>query len=88
VTTCKAGLAVLDEYGNSAGSWNGNSVGNTGDSTFDILLPNLVVDYATYSYQVWWKSNLLGSDMMLCGMRLYYLPEGGFVHLPAVMKGP
>jgi hypothetical protein len=82
------GVSVLDKYGYLFATWSGNSQGSSGDYTIEIAIPNHVVDYASYSYQVWWQPNQLGSNMMICGFRLYYLPLGGFVHLPAVMKGP
>ncbi len=81
-------FSVVDEFGYEILGWFGTSAGISGDGTFDISIPNHVVDYSKYSYQLVWQSNQLGDTMMICGLRLYYLPQGGFVHLPAVMKEP
>ncbi len=81
-------FAVLAESGSTVSGWSGFSTGSAGDTTIDLDLGNTVVDYSQYSYLVWWQSTQLGNTMMFCGFRLNYIPEGGFVHLPAVMKEP
>jgi hypothetical protein len=45
------------------------------------------VDYTNYSYVVNWRPNDTGSDMQLCGFRIYYYPPtAGVAFLPTVFK--
>lgn len=82
----EAVIGVVDAYGNVVQGWVGYSSGSTGNSFFEIAIPNHQVDYANYSYLLWWKPNLVGPNMKVCGFRLYYTPPGGTSYLPAVMK--
>jgi len=80
-------FGIVDAYGNVIDGWVGYSAGNSGNTLFEIAIPSHQVDYANYSYLLWWRPTLVGPNMKICGFRLYYTPPGGTSYLPAVMKG-
>jgi len=82
----RVGFGVVDGTGYVVHSWLENSSGNSGNGYVDIPLPNHVVDYSNYSYIVWWRPNLLGDTMEICGFRLYYTTPGGVQYLPSILK--
>ena len=80
-------LGVIDATGNVLYEWGGYSAGNSGNTLFEIGISNHQVDYANYSYLLWWRPTLVGPNMKICGFRLYYTPPGATSYLPSVMKG-
>ena len=80
------GIGVVDAYGNVLHEWYSFSSGSSGNTYFEIAIPDHQVDYAAYSYLLWWRPNLLGANMKLCGFRLYYTPPGWIVYLPETMN--
>jgi hypothetical protein len=87
VANGEAALGLVDAYGNWSSGWGGFSSGSGGNTSFEISIPNHQVDYATYSYLLWWKPNVVGADMKICGFRLFYTPPTRLSYLPAIQKG-
>jgi hypothetical protein len=85
-TNAEAYLGVVDAYGTVVAGWNAYSSGSGGNSYFEVAIPNHQVDYAAYSYLLWWRPGELGTNMKICGFRLYYTPAGATSYLPAIMK--
>jgi hypothetical protein len=77
-------FGVVDHWGYTAYAWSGLSSGASGDQYFDIAIPNEVIDYSSYAYLFWWRPRELGSNMMLCGLRIDYFPPGGLGYLPLI----
>jgi hypothetical protein len=48
---------------------------------------DVVIDYEDYSYVLNWQPRELGSDMQICGFRVYYEYTWGVSFLPNVTKG-
>ena len=72
---------VQDEWGVSSNGDGGQNYGTTAEFTH-------TVDYASYSYVVNWRPYELGSDMQVCGFRIYYHTPPGPVFLPFVTSDP
>lgn len=79
-------FGIVDAYGNWVVGWGESSSGSSGNTYFEIPIPDHQVDYGSYSYLLWWKPGLVGPDMKICGFHLYYTPPGGTNYLPSVMK--
>lgn len=82
----RVSIGVVDATGNALFEWSGYSSGNGGNAVVEITIPNHQVDYANYSYLLWWRPIQLGPDIKICGLRLYYTPPGGTAYLPSVMN--
>jgi hypothetical protein len=79
-------LGIVDAYGNWVYGWGGLSYGASGNTLVEINISNHQVDYGAYSYLLWWKPNVVGTGMKVCGFRLYYTPAGGVRYLPVVVN--
>lgn len=80
-------FSVYDLYGDLVDEWSVDSVGNSGNGFNDTDTINHTIDYASYSYVVNWRPYDLGSDMQLCGFRIFYEPPPfGLQFLPNVIK--
>lgn len=69
-----AWFTVYDLYGNIVQEWAASSVGNAGNGFNDTATISHTIDYQSYSYVVNWRPYDLGSDMQLCGFRIFYEP--------------
>jgi len=80
-------IVALDLYGAQVTGWYAVSSGSGGFGWVDIPISNLVIDYAHYTYLLWWKpGGVLGDDMMVCSYQLFYNPPGGLNYMPSVLK--
>jgi hypothetical protein len=77
----------VDAYGTVLDDWHGYSSGSSGNSFFEIAIPDHQVDYAAYSYLLWWKPGVVGANMKICGFRLFYTPPARTSYLPAILNG-
>lgn len=62
------------------------SSGNAGTGFATVYFTH-TLDYESYSYVVNWRPYVLGSEMQLCGFRIFYEPPSTAVYLPLVSKG-
>ncbi len=81
----QAWFTVYDLYGEVVQEWSVSSTG-TGKSYQTTAEFTHTVNYDSYSYVVNWRPEELGSDMQLCGFRIYYHTPPGALYLPSVMK--
>jgi hypothetical protein len=65
-------LTIYDLYGNIVDEFSAQSFGSTGTGYSTSNPINHRVDYATYSYVMNWRPSVIGSEMQLCGFRIYY----------------
>jgi hypothetical protein len=86
-TDASGGIGVVDAYGNVHGDWWGYSSGSSGNTFFEVAIPNHQVDYAAYSYLLWWRPGVVGTNMKICGFRLFYTPPVRTSFMPAVLNG-
>lgn len=83
----RAWFSVYNLYGELVEEWAVDSVGNSGRGLNDTEQIDHFIDYASYSYVLNWRPNDLGSDMQLCGFRIFYEPPPfGVQFLPNVIK--
>jgi hypothetical protein len=68
---CAAYFTVYDLYGSIVTEWGIFSSG-TGQSYATTSEFEHTIDYSLYSYVIHWSPNVLGSDMQVCGFRLFY----------------
>jgi hypothetical protein len=85
-TNCSASFTVYDLYGVVADEWDVSSSG-TGKTFVTTSEFTHTVDYGYYSYVVNWRPYDLGTDMQVCGFRIYYHTPPGATYLPFVTKG-
>lgn len=83
---CTAWFTVYDLYGVVV-SEKAISSSGTGKSYATTTAFTHTVDYANYSYVVNWRPYELGSDMQVCGFRIYYRAPPGATTLPLVSRG-
>jgi hypothetical protein len=70
----------VDEWSVSTSTAGGNSFNDT-----EVI--SHTVDYSTYSYLINWRPIDSGSDMQLCGFRLFYDPPGfSAAFMPMIKK--
>lgn len=76
-----------DLYGAIVQEW-GLSSTNTGYNYSTVLItPTETIDYDTYSYVINWRPYGSGSDLQLCGFRIYYYyPSYGLNFIPWINK--
>jgi hypothetical protein len=86
-TNCSAWLTVYDLYGVVEEEWGISSSGTGKDYVTTSQLSH-EIDYGDYSYVINWRPHELGSDMQVCGFRVYYYRPPGAVYLPSVLRGP
>lgn len=80
-----AWLSVYDLYGVLEDEWLMTSSGENGPGFADTEIIDHVVDYSVYSYALNWRPTVQGSQMQLCGFRVYYeAPPFGLSFLPWV----
>lgn len=72
-----AWFTVYDLYGDIVHEWYASSFGSAGRGYATSVLFDHTVDYSLYSYVINWRPYDLGSDMQVCGFRLYYTPPPG-----------
>jgi len=86
-STATFDIVALDLYGGFVAEWYAYSSGSGGFGYVDIPISNLVIDYAHYTYLLWWTpGGVLGDDMMVCSYQLFYNPPGGLNYMPSVLK--
>jgi hypothetical protein len=79
-------LAVYDYYGAVVEQWELQSSGTPGFALQNRVITH-TIDYDMYSYVLNWRPNDTGSDMQLCGFRIFYdSPPFGAAFLPAVLR--
>ncbi|MGD8473498.1 MAG: hypothetical protein PVH59_05200 [Anaerolineae bacterium] len=83
---CAAYLTVYDLYGRIVDEWGIFSSG-TGQNYVTTAELDHQIDYSSYNYVINWSPNMIGSDMQVCGFRVYYEYNWGAALLPAVMNG-
>lgn len=81
-----AWFTAYDMDGSIAAEWNVQSTGSAGAGSATSAEFTHVVNYELYSYVVNWRPYELGSDMQLCGFRIYYKTPPGYSYLPLVVK--
>jgi hypothetical protein len=82
---CAAYLTVYDLYGNLVTEWGIFSSG-TGQNYATTAQLDHEIDYGSYNYVINWSPNTIGSDMQVCGFRVYYEYTWGVAFLPNVMS--
>ncbi len=80
---CDAYLTVYDLYGRVVTEW-GISSSGTGMTYVTTEQLDHIVDYSDYSYVIHWRPNELGTDMQVCGFRVYYQKPPSVAYLPIV----
>jgi hypothetical protein len=82
-----AWLTAYDLYGQIYQEWSISSSGNFGNSFNDSAVIDHVIDYSLYSYLLNWRPVVTGTQMQLCGFRIFYEPPPfGAQFLPSVIK--
>ncbi|MEJ2210196.1 MAG: hypothetical protein P8129_14330 [Anaerolineae bacterium] len=71
-------FSIYDLYGYVVDEWSVPSLGSAGPGFNETELINHVIDYGSYSYALNWRPGALGSDLQLCGFRVFYDPPYGF----------
>lgn len=71
--------AIVVEHAVSSSGSSGNGYATTSEFT-------QTVDYDNYSYVINWRPNDLGSDMQVCGFRIYYHTPSGPTYMPLITK--
>ena len=85
-TNSIAWFTIYDLYGTVEQEYAVSSSGNSGTGYATTTEFTHTVDYASYAYVINWRPYDLGSDMQVCGFRLYYAAPPGPVYVPLVMK--
>ena len=85
-TNSMAWFTVYDLYGQIHAEWPVASTGDAGTSHATTEEFTHMVNYDSFSYVINWRPNELGSDMQVCGFRIYYIPPPGATYLPSVLK--
>ena len=85
-TNSMAWFTVYDLYGQIHAEWPVASTGDAGTGYATTAEFSHTVNYDSYSYVINWRPNELGSDMQVCGFRIYYIPPPGATYLPSVLK--
>lgn len=75
------GIGIVDAYGNIVYGYGSYSAGDGGYSFFEVGIPNHQVDYVSYSYLLWWQPREIGTNMKVCGFRLFFVPSTTFLPL-------
>jgi hypothetical protein len=78
-------FTVYDLYGNLVEEWGVSSQGSAGNGFNDTAIFTHTIDYSLHSYLVNWRPYVLGSEMQLCGFRIFYEGPYGFA-LPIISK--
>lgn len=81
-----AWFTVYDLYGTVVSEWGVSSSGSGGNGYRTTAEFTHEVDYALYSYVINWRPYELGTDMQVCGFRIYYATAPGEVFLPLITK--
>jgi len=80
-----AWFTVYDLYGDIVAEYPVSSTG-TGEAYATTSEITQTIDYAFHSYVINWRPYDLGSDMQVCGFRLYYAAPPGPVYMPLLSK--
>ena len=81
-----AWFTVYDLYGQIVLEMGAASTGSSGNGYATTEEFTHTINYDSYSYVVNWRPNDLGSDMQVCGFRIYYHTAPGIVYLPLIMR--
>ena len=84
-TDASAWLTAYDLYGMVDVEW-GVSTSGTGKTYVTTEQLDHEIDYSLHSYMINWRPYELGSDMQVCGFRIYYAAPPGAVYLPSIMS--
>jgi len=84
---CSAWFTVYDLYGMIVEEWQVTSAGSAGNGFNDTSEFSHTIDYALYSYVVNWRPYELGSDMQVCGFRIFYETPPGESYVPLARTG-
>jgi hypothetical protein len=80
-------FSIYNLYGELVDEWAVTSEGNMGNGFNDTDTISHTIDYLSYSYVINWRPYDLGSDMQLCGFRIFYEPPPfSAVFLPMVLR--
>jgi hypothetical protein len=80
-------FTVYNQWGAVVEEWDVQSSGTGGNGLRDSSVFTHTINYNMYSYVLKWRPNDTGSDMQLCGFRIFYeTPPYSAVFLPAVLK--
>jgi hypothetical protein len=80
-------FTVYDLYGVVVEEWDVQSSGSSGTSFRQTGEFTHTINYDSYSYVLKWRPNDTGTDMQLCGFRIYYYPPtSGATFLPIVQN--
>ena len=78
-------ISIYDLYGALVEEWEMTSSGAGGEGFDDTPLVDHTIDYSVYSYALNWRPLEQGSDMQLCGFRIFYeAPPFGLSFLPRI----
>jgi hypothetical protein len=81
-----AWFTAYDPNANIAGEWLVTSTGSAGAGYTMSNEFTHIVNYEYYSYVLNWRPYDTGSDMQLCGFRIYYRTPPGYSYLPLAIK--
>jgi hypothetical protein len=73
-SNCVGWFIVYDLYGDIVDYWYVQSSGTGGKNFNTTAAINHTINYNLYSYVVGWRPMDTGSDMQLCGFRIFYNP--------------
>jgi hypothetical protein len=74
-----------DMYGNIVKEWNVQSA-DGGNGYRDVAIsPAEVLDYGNFSYVINWRPGIIGSNLQLCGFRLFYYQPFNIM-MPVIIK--
>lgn len=73
-STSRGWLTIYDLYGDIVQEWGVSSSGSSGNGYNNTGPIDHTVDYSSYNYVLNWRPSEAGSDMQLCGFRVYYEP--------------
>lgn len=79
-----AWFTVYDMYGDLVSEWSMSTSGSAGEGYATTSEFTHTVNYDAYSYVVNWRPSVLGSNMQLCGFRLYYNDPSSLVYMPLI----
>jgi len=65
-------FTVYDLYGDAVQEWGVSSSGSSGNGFEDTSAIDHQIDYRLYSYMLNWRPVASGSEMQLCGFRIFY----------------
>lgn len=67
-------FSIYDLYGALVQEWSMTSSGDSGNGFNDTPIVDHTIDYSVYSYALNWRPTVQGTEMQLCGFRIFYEP--------------